>query len=166
MPRQAGQWKRAADSQQEGSILGKSLLIKGQVHGAEPVYIDGQIEGTIDLPENRVVLGRHAKVTAQVTGSEVIVSGTFRGKIVASDRLELRSDGSLTGDVVASRIVIEDGALYKGSIDIRRPEPKMPNSRPKASTQKAAGEPAVEDPASAALDDLQEETAVASSGAN
>ena len=109
---------------QEQATLGKSLVIKGEVTGSESLYIDGRVEGSINLPGNRVTVGRNGVVSANVSAREVVVLGKVRGNLTASDRVDIRSDGSLTGDVVAARISIEDGAFFKGGIDIRKADAK------------------------------------------
>ena len=103
------------------ATIGKSLVIKGEVTGSESLYVDGKIEGTINLPGNRVTVGRNGQVAANITAREIVVLGKVRGNMTASDRVDIRSEGSLTGDVAAQRISIEDGAFFKGGIDIRKP---------------------------------------------
>jgi cytoskeletal protein CcmA (bactofilin family) len=106
----------------EQATIGKSLVIKGEVTGSESLYIDGKIEGTINLSGNRVTVGRNGQVSANITAREIVVLGKVRGNMIASDRVDIRSEGSLTGDVAAQRISIEDGAFFKGGIDIRKPD--------------------------------------------
>ncbi|MBZ5681844.1 MAG: polymer-forming cytoskeletal protein [Acidobacteriia bacterium] len=113
------------------ATIGKSLVIKGEVTGSESLYIDGRVEGSINLSGNRVTVGRNGVVSANINAREIVVLGKVRGNLTASDRVDIRSDGSLTGDVVAARISIEDGAYFKGGIDIRK------GGQP---TQKANGE--------------------------
>ncbi len=116
------------------ATIGKSLVIKGEVTGSESLYIDGRVEGSINLSGNRVTVGRNGVVAANINAREIVVLGKVRGNLTASDRVDIRSDGSLTGDVVAARISIEDGAFFKGGIDIRKggqPQPK-PNGEDKA----------------------------------
>ncbi len=103
------------------ATIGKSLQIKGEVIGSESLYIDGNVEGAISLPHSRVTISRDAKVSANITAREVIVFGKVIGNITASDRVDIRSEGSLTGDVTAQRISIGDGAFFKGGIDICKP---------------------------------------------
>src|SRR5713226_5484980 len=102
------------------ATIGKSLVIKGEVTGSESLYIDGRVEGAISLAGNRVTIGRNGVVAANINAREIVVLGKVRGNLTASDRVDIRSDGSLTGDVVAARISIEDGAFFKGGIDIRK----------------------------------------------
>ena len=105
---------------QEQATLGKSLVIKGEVTGSESLYIDGRVEGSINLPGNRVTVGRNGVVSANISAREIVVLGKVRGNMTASDRVDIRAEGSLTGDIVAQRISIEDGAYFKGGIDIRK----------------------------------------------
>lgn len=110
---------------QEQATLGKSLVIKGEVTGSESLYIDGRVEGSINLPGNRVTVGRNGVVAANISAREIVVLGKVRGNMTASDRVDIRADGSLTGDIIAQRISIEDGAYFKGGIDIRKPGQKV-----------------------------------------
>jgi cytoskeletal protein CcmA (bactofilin family) len=105
----------------EQATIGKSLVVKGEVSGSESLYIDGKVEGAINLPGNRVTVGRNGQVAANISAREIVVLGKVRGNCQASDRVDIRSEGSLTGDVIAARISIEDGAFFKGGIDIRKP---------------------------------------------
>jgi cytoskeletal protein CcmA (bactofilin family) len=115
-PRPASTTTTTADQ----ATIGKSLVIKGEVTGSESLYIDGRVEGSINLSGNRVTVGRNGVVAANINAREIVVLGKVRGNLTASDRVDIRSDGSLTGDVVAARISIEDGAYFKGGIDIRK----------------------------------------------
>jgi len=107
------------------ATIGKSLVIKGEVTGSESLYIDGRVEGSINLSGNRVTVGRNGVVAANITAREIVVLGKVRGNLNATDRVDIRNEGSLTGDVVAQRISIEDGAYFKGGIDIRKPGQKV-----------------------------------------
>ncbi len=127
----------AASAAGEQATIGKSLVIKGEVSGSESLYVDGKIEGTINLPGNRVTVGRNGQVSANITAREIVVLGKVRGNMTASDRVDIRSEGSLTGDVAAQRISIEDGAFFKGGIDIRKP-----NAETKPAAPAPAAEPA------------------------
>jgi cytoskeletal protein CcmA (bactofilin family) len=122
------------------ATIGKSLVIKGEVTGSESLYIDGRVEGSINLSGNRVTIGRNGVVAANISAREIVVLGKVRGNLTASDRVDIRSDGSLTGDVVAARISIEDGAFFKGGIDIRKAGSKPEEVK---SVAAAAPEPAI-----------------------
>ncbi len=127
-PRPATSTTTTADQ----ATIGKSLVIKGEVTGSESLYIDGRVEGSISLAGNRVTIGRNGVVAANINAREIVVLGKVRGNLTASDRVDIRSDGSLTGDVVAARISIEDGAYFKGGIDIRKggtPAQTKPNGK-------------------------------------
>ncbi len=123
-----------AVSSGEQATIGKSLIVKGELSGSESLYIDGKVEGAINLPGNRVTVGRNGQVAANIVAREIVVLGKVRGNCQASDRVDIRSEGSLTGDVIAARISIEDGAFFKGGIDIRKPgsEAKGGSSTPAA----------------------------------
>lgn len=108
----------------EQATIGKSLIIKGEVTGSESLYIDGRVEGSINLSGNRVTVGRNGVVSANISAREIVILGKVRGNLNATDRVDIRNEGSLTGDVVAQRISIEDGAFFKGGIDIRKPGQK------------------------------------------
>lgn len=135
-----------ASSSAEQATIGKGLYVKGEITGTESLFIDGKIEGSINLPGNRVTVGRNGQVTANVTAREVVILGKIRGNVNASDRVDIRAEGSLAGDVAAARISIEDGAYFKGGIDIRKPEAKAEASKPVA----AAPAPQTAEPAKVA----------------
>jgi cytoskeletal protein CcmA (bactofilin family) len=119
---------RAAAPTGDQATIGKGLVIKGEISGSESLFIDGKVEGTINLPGNRVTVGRNGQVQANITSREIVVLGKVRGNIVATDRVDIRSEGALTGDVTAARISIEDGAFFKGGIDIRKPDAAKPGA--------------------------------------
>jgi cytoskeletal protein CcmA (bactofilin family) len=102
------------------ATIGKGLVIKGEITGTESLFIDGKIEGSITLPGNRVTVGRNGQVTSTITAREIVILGKVRGNVAASDRVDIRAEGALTGDVNAARISIEDGAFFKGGIDIKK----------------------------------------------
>ena len=110
------------------ATIGKGLFIKGEITGSESLFVDGKVEGSITLPGNRVTVGRNGQVAANITAREIVVLGKVRGNVAASDRVDIRAEGALTGDVAAARISIEDGAFFKGGIDIRKPEAKLAGS--------------------------------------
>lgn|SRR5262245_12512741 len=120
----------------EQATIGRSLVIKGEVTGAESLYVDGRIEGTITLTDNRVTIGRNGNVAANISAREVVIMGKVTGNIQCSDRVDIRSEGSLTGDVVTQRISVEDGAVLKGSVQVQASGQK--NDKPQAQNQPKA----------------------------
>jgi cytoskeletal protein CcmA (bactofilin family) len=112
--------RSAAGAPGDQATIGKSLIVKGEISGSESLYIDGKVEGSINLPGNRVTVGRNGQVAATIMAREIVVLGKIRGNCTATDRVDIRAEGSLTGDVIAARISIEDGAFFKGGIDIRK----------------------------------------------
>jgi len=108
----------------ETAYIGKSLLIKGEVSGSEPIHIEGRIEGSISLPGGHISVGREGVVAASVQAGEVIIRGTVQGNITAGDRVEIHRGGNVIGKVVTQRISIEDGAQMQGTIEMGRPDPK------------------------------------------
>jgi len=113
------------------AVIGKSVMIKGQIFSREDLTIDGEIDGSVELHEHRLTVGPNGKLQAGVKAREVVVLGTIHGNVDASDKIDIRKDAKLVGDIKTARIVIEDGAYFKGSIDIVRPETK-PASAPAA----------------------------------
>ena len=119
----------------EQATIGRTLVIKGELSGAEALYIDGRIEGKITLPDNRVTIGRNGVVQATISAREVVVMGKVSGNIECSDRVDIRSEGSVTGEVSTARISVEDGAVLKGGIQVKSGEHKhqnQPQPQPKA----------------------------------
>ena len=118
---------KTAGAPLEQATIGRSLVIKGEISGAESLFVDGKVEGSISLPEHRVTIGRNGNVAANVSAKEVVIMGKVHGNVECSDRLDLRSEGSLTGDVTTHRISVEDGAILKGSIQVKSSENKTQN---------------------------------------
>jgi cytoskeletal protein CcmA (bactofilin family) len=106
----------------EQANIGRSVIIKGEITGAEPLYIDGQVEGTITVSENRVTIGRYGSVTANIKAKEVVIMGKVTGNVECSDRLDIRGEGTLVGDVATQRISVEDGAVMSGKVQVRAAE--------------------------------------------
>src|ERR1022692_334046 len=98
--------------------LGASLHVKGEITGNEDLAIDGSVEGLVQLEDRKLTIGASAKVTADVIAREVVVYGNVKGNLRARDRIEIKKDGSVVGDLTTARIMIEDGAYFKGSIEI------------------------------------------------
>ncbi len=115
-----------------GAILGRSVTLKGQLYGREDVTIDGEVEGTVELQEHRLTVGPTGKVVATIKAREIVVLGTVQGNIETREKIEIRKDAKVVGDIRTARIVIEDGAYFKGSIDIVRAEAPKPAAVPAA----------------------------------
>ncbi len=98
--------------------LGASLHVKGEITGHEDLLVDGSVEGLIQLEDRKLTVGSTAKVSADVVAREVVVYGSVKGNLRARDRIEIKKDGSVVGDLTTARIMIEDGAYFKGSIEI------------------------------------------------
>jgi len=114
--------------------IGKSVVIKGELSGSEDLYIDGTVEGTIQLESNRVVIGPNGLVRASIHAKGVVVEGKVEGNIRASDRTDFRKSAVAVGDVVTQRIAIEDGAYFKGKVEIQREGKPASSVEPKENT--------------------------------
>jgi cytoskeletal protein CcmA (bactofilin family) len=104
----------------EFAHIGKSVIIKGELSGSEDLYIDGQVEGSIELRNNSLTIGPNGQVKADVNAKGVTIQGKLEGNINASDRLELRKSAIIVGDISTQRITIEDGAYFKGKVNVQR----------------------------------------------
>ena len=126
------------------AVLGKSVIVKGQIFSREDLTIDGEVEGTVELQEHRLTIGVNGKVRASVKARELVVLGTVHGDVETTDRIDIRKEAKLVGDIKTARIVIEDGAYFKGNIDIVRQEaPKpVPAPTPKPQAVASASSPA------------------------
>ena len=111
--------------------IGKSVMIKGQIFSREDLYLDGEMEGTVEVPEHRLTIGPHGKLQAGIKAREVVVLGAISGNVEASEKIDIRKEAKLVGDIKTGRIVIEDGAYFKGSIDIVKPEAGKPAPPPR-----------------------------------
>jgi cytoskeletal protein CcmA (bactofilin family) len=120
------------------ATIGRTLTIKGEISGSEALYIDGRIEGKINMPESRVTIGRNGKVDASIQAKEVVIMGKVNGNIECSDRVDIRAEGSVSGDISTVRITVEDGAALKGGIQVRaegkghQNKPEQKQEQPKA----------------------------------
>lgn len=108
------------ETRSEVAHIGKSVVIKGELSGSEDLWLDGEVEGTIELHSNALTVGPNGRVRAHVNGREVIVHGKLDGNITGTDRVELKRTAIVVGDVSTARIVIEDGAFFKGNIDVKK----------------------------------------------
>lgn len=104
----------------EFALIGKSVVIKGELSGSEDLYLDGQVEGSIELRDHSLTVGPNGVVKANVSAKGVIVQGKLDGSIIASDRVELRQSAVVTGDLATQRISIEEGAFLKGKVDVQK----------------------------------------------
>jgi cytoskeletal protein CcmA (bactofilin family) len=118
------------------ATVGKAVKVIGQIFSREDLYVDGDVEGTIEALEHKLTIGPNGTVQAAVKAREVVVLGTIKGNVDATEKIEIRKDAKLTGDIRTARIIIEDGAYFKGSIDIVKPEPAK--GAPKAQPAPAA----------------------------
>ncbi len=110
------------DSSRSSATIGKAVKIIGQIFSKEDLYVDGDVEGTIECQDNKLTIGPNGKLQAGVRAREVVVLGQIKGNVEANDRIDIRKDARLVGDIKTARIVIEDGAYFKGSIDIVKPD--------------------------------------------
>src|SRR3981189_812335 len=108
--------------------LGASLHVKGEISGSEDLHIDGSVEGLVQLDDRKLTIGATAKLTADVVAREVVVYGSVKGNLRARDRIEIKKDGSVVGDLTTARIMIEDGAYFKRSIEIDKSAEKESRS--------------------------------------
>ncbi len=122
---------RSLDPEGGRATIGKSVIVKGQIYSREDLYVDGEVEGTIELQEHRLTVGPNGKLHAGVKAREIVVLGTVHGNMEAVDKIDIRKDAKLVGDLKTARIVIEDGAYFKGSIDIVRVEAPKPAPAPR-----------------------------------
>ena len=122
------------DSARNSATIGKAVKIIGQIFSKEDLYVDGDVEGTIECQDNKLTVGPNGKLQAGVRAREVVVLGQVKGNVEANDRIDIRKDARLVGDIKTARIVIEDGAYFKGSIDIVKPEPVKPGAGTAAGT--------------------------------
>ena len=109
-----------ATAEHDTAWLGSSLEVKGEITGTEDLQIDGAVEGLIHLDERRLTVGATAKVTADVNARDVVVYGYLKGNVRAKGRIEIKKDGAIIGNLTTAQIMIEDGADFKGSIEIDR----------------------------------------------
>ncbi len=100
--------------------IGKSVLVKGELSGSEDLYLDGEVEGSIDLKGHSLIIGPNGRVRANVHARDIVVHGKVDGHLRASERVELKKSSVLVGDIFTQRIIIEDGAFFKGAVDLQK----------------------------------------------
>ena len=129
-PQPSGMAARITSAAQPNTAyIGKTICIKGEIAGAESLHIDGRVEGALRLDGAYLNVGPGAMVRANVWAREAVIRGEVAGNLTATERLDIRNGGSLVGDVVAACVSIEEGAYFKGSIDMRRQEKAPAKSR-------------------------------------
>jgi len=128
------------DGSRGAATIGKAVKVNGQIISQEDLYVDGDVEGTVELIQHKLTIGPNGKVHAAIKAREVVALGNIQGNVEASDKIEIRKDARLVGDIKTARIIIEDGAYFKGSIDIVKPEPKPAAPAPRQQ-QAAPAEP-------------------------
>lgn len=136
----AGLMHPAAPRQIERDIvnIGKSVVIKGELSGSEDLTIEGHVEGKIELRENVLTIGPNGKIKAQVFAKAVIVLGEVTGNVSATEKVDIRDNGSIEGDIVSPRVAIAEGAMFRGSVDMQRAD------RPAQAKPPVSGETKVE----------------------
>jgi len=122
--------------------IGKSVVIKGELNGSEDLTIEGQVEGKIELRQNVLTIGPNGKIKAQLFAKAVIILGEVTGNVTATEKVDIRDNGSVDGDIAAPRVAIAEGAHFRGSIDMQRaggakPESKASDAKPAATTATA-----------------------------
>jgi cytoskeletal protein CcmA (bactofilin family) len=136
------------------AAIGKSVMVKGQIFSREDLYIDGEVEGSVECQEHRLTVGPNGKVQANMKAREIVLLGTVHGNVDATDKIDIRKDAKLVGDIKTQRIVIEDGAYFKGSIDIQKVEAK-PAPPPKTAQPVVAHAVASPTPVAAVMSELK-----------
>jgi cytoskeletal protein CcmA (bactofilin family) len=124
--------------------IGKSVVIKGELNGSEDLTIEGHVEGTIQLKEHVLTIGPNGRIKAQVFAKAVIVLGEVMGNVTASDKVDIRDNGSVDGDIVAPRVAIAEGAHFRGSVDMQR---KANSAQPQAAKPAPAAPTPIQSPA-------------------
>src|SRR6478672_9375359 len=122
--------------------IGKSVVIKGELNGSEDLTIEGQVEGKIELRQNVLTIGANGKIKAQVFAKSVIILGEVTGNVSASDKVDIRDNGSVDGDIAAPRVAIAEGAHFRGSIDMQKAGGGKSAEQGHKAEQKADGKPA------------------------
>lgn len=132
-----------SDSPRGGAAtIGKSVSVKGQILSREDLVIDGEVEGSVEAPDHRVTVGPNGRVNAGVRAKEIVVIGSILGNVEAVEKIDIRKEAKLVGDIKTARIMIEDGAYFKGSIDIVRREAPKAQAPQAAQAPRAAAAPA------------------------
>ena len=120
--------------------IGKSVIIRGELSGSEDLYLDGEVEGSIDLKGHSLTIGPNGHIRANVNAQEVVIHGRVDGNIRGTDRVELKKSAVLAGDIFTQRIMIEEGAFFKGSVDVQKADgkPEVKAEAPRAAAAAAS----------------------------
>ena len=134
------------------ATIGKAVKVVGQIYSKEDLFVDGEVEGTVEALDHKLTIGPHGNLRAGTKAREVAVLGSVQGDVEATDKIEIRKDAKVIGNIKTARIIIEDGAYFKGAIDIVKPEPPKnkpapPPSAPAQATAPAAATTAAAGPA-------------------
>ncbi len=130
--------RRTQTLQGENVNIGKSVVIKGELSGSEDLTIEGNVEGRIELKENILTIGPNGKIRAEVFAKAVIVLGEVTGNVTASEKVDIRDNGSVDGDITSPRVAIAEGAHFRGSVDMQRAGAKPAAAKPAAAPAAAA----------------------------
>jgi len=122
--------------------IGKSVVIKGELNGSEDLTIEGQVEGTIQLRDHILTIGANGKIKAQIFAKAVIVLGSVTGNVTASEKVDIRDNGSVDGDIISPRVAIAEGAHFRGSVDMQRKGEAAPKAAAAEAPKAAAQQPA------------------------
>lgn len=128
---------RPEQNRNDVAHIGKSVIVKGELSGSEDLYLDGEVEGSIELRDHSLTVGPNGRVRANINAKNLVIHGRVDGNVSGSERVELRKSAMLVGDIATQRIVIEDGAYFKGGIDIRKDQTSrrdQPGTSAQAST--------------------------------
>jgi cytoskeletal protein CcmA (bactofilin family) len=115
---------------EELASIGKSIIIKGELSGSEDLTIEGQVDGKIELQDHVLTIGSNGHIKAHIAAKSIVVLGQVTGNLTATEKVDIRENGSVEGDIVAPRVAIADGSHFRGSIDMQRKEPSATTDRP------------------------------------
>ncbi|MGI8959494.1 MAG: bactofilin family protein [Bryobacteraceae bacterium] len=129
------------------AALGKNVTVKGQIVAREDLTIDGEVEGTVECHDHRLTIGPNARVQSNLKAREIVIHGSIQGNVEAADKIDIKKEAKLVGDIKTSRIVIEDGAYFKGSIDISKAAPVKSPPQPQSQPQPQSASQPLNQPA-------------------
>jgi cytoskeletal protein CcmA (bactofilin family) len=139
--RNVNESQRGSERERTTVNIGKSVVIKGELSGSEDLTIEGQVEGKIELRQNVLTIGANARIKAQVFAKSVVILGEVTGNVTASEKVDIRDNGSVDGDIASPRVAIAEGAHFRGSIDMQRTGAKAGEVKPETKQAPAATQP-------------------------